>query len=115
MFYSFKGGGIVAATTFFRLQGDYLRSFVLLGIMKRFLYENSGLNGETTFYALYMIGSCRVETLKPMKLQVSQSRSGRDKCPPHLEHEESQRAAGQEPGDNLRGVFSPVDLLPGGE
>ena len=59
LFYSFKGGEIVAATTFFRLQGDYLRSFVLRGIMKlmkRFLYENPGLNCETTFYAFYMIG-----------------------------------------------------------
>ena len=32
-----------------------------------------------------------------------------------LEHEEPQRAAGQGPGDNLRGVFSPVDLLTRGK
>ncbi len=32
-----------------------------------------------------------------------------------FEHEETQRAAGQGPGDNLRGVFSPADLLPGEE
>ena len=70
-FYSFKGGEIVAATTFFRLQEDYLRSFVLRGIMKRFLYENPGLNGETTFYTFYMTGGLQGGNAQAAELQTS--------------------------------------------
>ena len=45
-----------------------------------------------------------------LQIQMQVMADGRGKRPPLPEHEELLRAAGQEPGDNLRGVFSPFNI-----
>ena len=78
-----QGEGIVAATTFFRLQRDsclyrdYTDTSKLTSALNS--VENPEFNGEATLYAFSKTGALQVRNAQAAEpLQVSQPRSGRD-------------------------------------